>query len=63
MSYGPEYKRLNQLLLARVERMDSMLAEYNEKHPNQITVDVIIGFLANKPLTRPEQKTRRLQNA
>jgi len=55
VSYGPEYKRLNQLLLARVERMDSMLAEYNEKHPNQITVDVITGFLADKPLTRPDQ--------
>ena len=33
VSYGSEYKRLNQLLLARVERIDSMLAEYNEKHP------------------------------
>ena len=38
VSYGSEYKRLNQLLLARVERIDSLLAEYNEKHPNQITV-------------------------
>lgn len=35
-SYGSEYKRLNQLLLARVERIESQLAEYNEKHPNQI---------------------------
>ena len=33
--YGGEFKRLNQLLLARVERIDSQLAEYNEKHPNQ----------------------------
>ena len=55
VSYGPEYKRLNQLLLARVERMDSMLAEYNEKHPNKITADIITGFLADKPLTRPDQ--------
>ena len=55
VSYGPEYKRLNQLLLARVERMDSMLAEYNEKHPNQITADIMTGFLAEKPLTRPDQ--------
>lgn len=55
VSYGSEYKRLNQLLLARVERIDSMLAEYNEKHPNQITADIISGFLADKPLTRPDQ--------
>jgi len=55
VSYGSEYKRLNQLLLARVDRIDSMLAEYNEKHPNQITADIISGFLADKPLTRPDQ--------
>ena len=28
-SYGGEFKRLNQLLLARVERIDSQLAEYH----------------------------------
>lgn len=55
VSYGSEYKRLNQLLLARVERIDSLLAEYNEKHPNQITVDVVSGFLADKPLARRDQ--------
>lgn len=55
VSYGSEYKRFNQLLLARVDRIDSMLAEYNEKHPNQITADIISGFLADKPLTRPDQ--------
>ena len=55
VSHGNEAKRLNQLLLARVERIDSLLAEYNEKHPNQITVDVISGFLADKPLARRDQ--------
>ena len=54
-SHGGESKRLNQLLLARVERIDSQLAEYNEKHPNQITVDVVSGFLADKPLARRDQ--------
>ena len=44
-SHGGESKRLNQLLLARVERIDSLLAEYNEKHPNQITAEVVAGFL------------------
>ena len=48
-------KRLNQLLLARVERIDSLLAEYNEKHPNQITAEVVAGFLADKPLARRDQ--------
>lgn len=54
-SHGGESKRLNQLLLARVERIDSLLADYNEKHPNQITVDVVSGFLADKPLARRDQ--------
>ncbi|WP_300877879.1 site-specific integrase [uncultured Bacteroides sp.] len=54
-SHGNEAKRLNQLLLARVERIDSLLAEYNEKHPNQITVDIVSGFLADKPLARRDQ--------
>ncbi len=54
-SYVSESKRLNQLLLARVERIDSQLAEYNEKHPNQITANVVSGFLADKPLARRDQ--------
>lgn len=55
-SHGNEAKRLNQLMLARVERIDNLLAEYNEKHPNQITVDVVSGFLADKPLARRDQR-------
>lgn len=42
-------------MLSRVERIDSQLAEYNEKHPNQITADVISGFLSDKPLSRRDQ--------
>ncbi len=55
VSYGGEYKRLNQLLLARVERIDALLVEHNERNPNQITVDVVSGFLADKPLSRRDQ--------
>ena len=54
-SYGSEYKRMNQLLIARVDRIDAQLAEYNEKHPHQITVEVISGILADKPLSRKDQ--------
>ncbi len=55
VSYGYESKRLNQLLLARIERIDSQLAEYNERHPHQITADVVSGFLSDKPLSRRDQ--------
>lgn len=54
-SYGNEYKRLNKVLIERVDTMDAQLAEYNVKHPNQITAEVIAGFLSHKPLTRKDQ--------
>lgn len=53
-SYGAEYKRLNALMLKRLERIDADLAEYNENHPNRISADVIKDFLQDKPLTRKD---------
>lgn len=53
-SYGDEYKRLNALLLKRLEKIDADLAEYNESHPNRISADVIRDFLQDKPLTRKD---------
>lgn len=53
-SYGPE-ARINSLLLARADKIDGLLAEYQEKHPNQITAQVIADFLADKPLTREDK--------
>ena len=35
--------------------IDGLLAEYQEKHPNQITAQVIADFLADKPLTREDK--------
>ena len=55
-TYGSEAKRINALLLARVDKIDAMLAEYQEKHPNQITADVITGFLEDKPTAIREDK-------
>lgn len=54
-SYGPEANRTNSLLLARADKIDGLLAEYQEKHPNQITAQVIADFLADKPLTREDK--------
>ncbi len=54
-SYGSEAKRINGLLLARVEKIDSLLAEYQQKHPNQITAQVIADFLADKPIIREDK--------
>lgn len=54
-SYGTEANRINSLLLARADKIDGLLAEYQEKHPNQITAQVIADFLADKPLTREDK--------
>lgn len=54
-SYGSEYKRINAFLLEKVESTDMKLAEYYQKHPNQITGEVITGFLNDKPLSRIDE--------
>ena len=54
-SYGEEYKRLNRMLLTRVEHIDSQMAEYYEQHPHQITVEVVTAILSDKPLLRKDQ--------
>lgn len=53
-SYGPEFKRINALLLARVDKVDSLLAEYNYNHPNQVTDEVITEILNDKPIVRKD---------
>lgn len=54
-SYGSEFVRMNAILLKRVEETDSLLAEYNEKHPGQITSQVIHDILDRKPVTRKDK--------
>lgn len=54
VSYGPESARTNALLLTRVTKIDNLLAEYNQNHPNQITAQVINDILADKPITRKD---------
>ncbi len=54
-SYGPEAKRVNALLMSRVDKVDSNLAEYHQKHPGEITPEVINDFLNDKPVTREDK--------
>ena len=54
-SYGPEANRINSLLLARADKIDGLLAEYQQQHPNQITAQVITDFLADKPIIREDK--------
>ena len=54
-SYGLEANRINSLLLARADKIDSLLAGFQQKHPNQITEQVVSDLLADKPLTREDK--------
>ena len=54
-SYGPEANRVNSLLLARADKIDGLLAEYQQQHPNQITAQVISDFLTDKPIIREDK--------
>lgn len=54
-SYGPEAKRINGILLARVDKIDSLLAEYQQKFPDQLTCELINDFLQDKPVTRADK--------
>ena len=49
-SYGPEANRINNLQLARADKIDGLLAEFQQKHLNQITDQVISDLLADKSL-------------
>lgn len=51
-TYGTEAKRINNVLLMKVEKIDAMLAEYAAKNPGKVTIDIINSFLLDKPMTR-----------
>lgn len=55
VSYGPESRRTNAMLLSKVDKVDSLLAEYHQNHPNQVTEEVITGILADKPIVRKDK--------
>ena len=44
-TYGGDAKRVNTLLMNRVEHIDTLLAEYCQKHLNQLTTEIISGLL------------------
>lgn len=51
----PDSVRFNNLLLAKVNKVDAGLNEYNQKFPGQVNEDVIASFLDDKPITRKDK--------
>lgn len=51
----PDNMRFNNLLLAKVNKVDAGLNEYNQKFPGQVNENVIASFLDDKPITRKDK--------
>lgn len=54
-SFGVEYKRQNAILQKKVNEIDMMLFDYNEKHRNGVNIKVIEAILNGKPLSRKDE--------
>lgn len=51
----PDSARFNNLLLTKVNKVDAGLNEYNQKHPGEISEDIIVAFLDDKPILRKDK--------
>jgi hypothetical protein len=40
--------------MSRVDKIDTLLGTYQQKHPNQITAELINDLLSDKPVTRTD---------
>ncbi len=54
-SYGEGYKRMNAEMAKKLTDLDHALIEYNDSHPNQLTVQVVRDILDGKPTTRKDE--------
>lgn len=62
-SYGTDYKRINVALAKRLADIDNALVEYNNAHPNKLTVQVVRDIIDGKPLTRKDEGRQLLDMA
>ena len=51
----PDSVRFNNLLLAKLNKVDAGLNEYNQKFPGQVNEEIIVSFLDDKPITRKDR--------
>lgn len=51
----PDSVRFNKLLLAKVNKVDAGLNEYNQKYPGQVNEKIIASYLDDKPITRKDK--------
>lgn len=54
-SYGVNYTLYNRQLSGTLDRVDVELMKYGEKHPGQITSDIVRAILRGEPKTRKDE--------
>ena len=54
-SYGCDYKRVNSKIAQKIADIDNALVEYNNQHPNRLTVQIVRDIMDGKPLTRKDE--------
>ncbi len=54
-TYSTDYKRQNTILYNKISHYNTLLQEYSQKHPHQMTADVIRSILNDKPITRKDE--------
>ena len=54
-SSAPDSVRFNNLLIAKVNKIDAGLNEYNQKHPGEVNENIIVAFLDDKPILRQDK--------
>lgn len=54
-SFGTDYRRQNTLLTDTLSKYDTRLHEYAQKHPNQMTSEIVHSIVFDEPLTRQDE--------
>ena len=54
-SYGNDYQRCNNQLHDFLRDIDGKIKEYNKKHPNKVTPEIVHSILYGEPLTRDDE--------
>lgn len=54
-SYGSDYRVVNNKLAKRLDTLDAKIAEWCEKHPNSLSVEIVKAFIDGLPTTRDDK--------
>ncbi|MCM1520842.1 MAG: site-specific integrase, partial [Lachnoclostridium sp.] len=54
-TYGPDYRNINNRLARKLDEIDARIADWCEKHPRQLTVDMLKALVDNLPITREDK--------